>query len=713
MPEPETNKPGERGNQDYGTPVYSGHDSARKDSSAELTANPSEEETAVSETAPEPGERGQEEAAESVGLSEFAEDVVSGLEHAGLDAEESETFEQADGESGKELPGTSEAFLAEWGSFGTGPQSASPGQEPTESFIRPESPAPSLNALSRMGLAGYAEAASTSTLRTGKHEELADAVQSALLSIYGEAAHQSAERDYSNAALGDDASSGMSWNKGLKADFAPSNGDDLSPQDVILNYFDYSPGGNGSAPSAHGRASHHEGPVPQFVRGRPEPAASQQRNWAAQDYPAYRPERGQAEIKTGQYDGPPSFSFPVPAAAPARAGGRTGHESSKLLGAAAIGLMGGIAIAASLAAFLIYGPRPASVEIPGIGNLRLDKDEQGYGQAGQEETGRDLQKVATVKSGQEFTSELLAADMAATPGQPAPLSISVRSQQPFEKTLVSISGLPEGGRLNAGVDTGGGNWLLPPRRLSGLSINLPVGAPDNIPIQVQLLDSNARTPLSGKTEFVIRVRSANSAAGAQIASAGPAAPALRPAQAPSQALTFSTQTLPPPQAIFPASGTTAVQTASPRSGPTVLAAPAELNFKAQTVPAPAPPAFQASLAPGTSPAVQEQAAVRRANPRPEVEDLIREGNKRMREGDILEARQFYQKAVALGDAAGDAEASLAMGRSYDPIYFARIDKKNAEPDAAKAFEWYRKARDAGAAQTAMVRIENLKHFLNE
>ena len=81
----------------------------------------------------------------------------------------------------------------------------------------------------------------------------------------------------------------------------------------------------------------------------------------------------------------------------------------------------------------------------------------------------------------------------------------------------------------------------------------------------------------------------------------------------------------------------------------------------------------------------------------------------MREGDILEARQFYQKAVVFGD----AEAALAMGRSYDPIYFARIDKKNAEPDAAKAFDWYRKAMDAGAAQTAMVRIENLKHFLNE
>ncbi len=40
----------------------------------------------------------------------------------------------------------------------------------------------------------------------------------------------------------------------------------------------------------------------------------------------------------------------------------------------------------------------------------------------------------------------------------------------------------------------------------------------------------------------------------------------------------------------------------------------------------------------------------------------------MREGDILGARESYQKALAFGDAA----AALVMGRSYDPIYFAKI-----------------------------------------
>jgi hypothetical protein len=669
MPEPDAKRPGERGDDDFGTPGLNGQDPGRKEPGAESAGSPSPEEIAGSGAAPAAGrdadEGGNEEPAEAAidaGLSEFADDVVSGLEHARFGAEGSETFDQGSEDSGKEPAESSETLFADWGSSGTGEQGASPAQR-GESFIRPDSPAPSLNALSRMGLAGNAESAGTSAQRAGKHEELADAVQSALLSIYGETAQQSAERDYPNAATGDGVSSSMSWNKGLNADFAPSNanGDSMSPQDVILNYFDYSPGGNRSAPSAYGRA-------PQ--------GAPQQRNWAAQDYSAYRPERVQGEAQT-------AYSYPVPAAMPAtsRPGGRTGQESSKLLGAAAIGLMGGIAIAASLAAFLIYGPSQSSIKIPGIGELRVDKVDL---PAGQTEAG------GTVKSAPEFSSEMLAADMTATPGQPAPLSLSIRPQ-PSERVYVSIGGLPEGGRLNAGVDMGGGNWLLTPRRLSGLTINLPAGSADAVPIQVQLLDGNARTPLSAKTGFVIRVRSTSSA--------GTAAPATA---------AFDTQTFSQPRGpVTPP----AVQELSANSGagPQIASAgtavPATAAFNTQT--------FSQPQRPVTPPVVQEPATVRRFNPRPEVEDLIREGNKRMREGDIVEARQFYQKAVALGDAAGDAEASLAMGRSYDPIYFARIDKKNAEPDAAKAFEWYRKARDAGAAQTAMVRIENLKHFLNE
>ena len=240
--------------------------------------------------------------------------------------------------------------------------------------------------------------------------------------------------------------------------------------------------------------------------------------------------------------------------------------------------------------------------------------------------------------------------------------------------------------MSQGVDATGGNWLLPPRRLNGLTITLPAGTSDPVPLEVQLLDSSARTPLSAKAAFAVAVRPGGSGfatqgmggmSGMSGMAASTQALAPRPSQPPTPTYSYNTQ--PPPLPSTPA--------------------------RTQTWPG-ASTQSQATATLGPRPGGATQNAPRT---RPEVEDLIREGNKRMRDGDILEARQHYQRAVDLGD----PEAMLAMGRSYDPIYFARIEKKNAEPDAARAFEWYKKAMDAGATQTAMVRMENLKHFLNE
>ncbi len=118
----------------------------------------------------------------------------------------------------------------------------------------------------------------------------------------------------------------------------------------------------------------------------------------------------------------------------------------------------------------------------------------------------------------------------------------------------------------------------------------------------------------------------------------------------------------------------------------------------------APAIVPASLAQRPEPVEPAKA---RPMPKPEVVTLIRQGNKLMREGDIIGARAAYREAAVFGDPA----AALVMGRSYDPIYFARIAKRNAEPDPAKAFEWYGLARDSGAFQTAVVRIEDLKRFM--
>ncbi len=626
----------------------------------------------------------------------------------------------------------SDMGLASWGASEGVEEPAAHEEPPVE--LEPEPHLQSLSTLGRLELAStpaFAEFQGSSGA-THKHDELADAVQSALLSVYGEQTATPVETIFQKKAIpaADRDSASLIWNKesspvtdslspqevisnyfdytpeeeGAKAaaaDFNSPASDGRTPQEVILNYFDYpSPqSGNGARQSDYEPAGGLEDEEPITLRPRSEPAGPLRRPRPSQQEPIQRPEWTEASTQPGQYSGAPSFPVPAagPANAPKPAAATHGEESSRLLGAAAIGLMGGIAIAASLAAFLIYGPHPATVEIPGIGNLRLDKDEQGYGRpiTIQEEGPKEPLRN-TARAPAEYSSEIFAADAVAVAGQPAPLSIGIRSQLPFEKTLVAIAGVPEGGRLSAGVDVGGGSWLVPPKRLNGLTISLPQGLPSSIYLEAQLLDSNARTPVSPKGTFGVRLVSPSATNAPALADAGQGQPAFAPRQPPQpgSGSAFDTQTAAAP------GRTAGAQTPA-----------GDASFSTQTL-VTSPPQRAAAApfpaAPQASPPGQQNAA-RRTGPRPEVEDLIREGNKHMREGDILEARQFYQKAVGFGD----PEAALAMGRSYDPIYFARIEKKNAEPDAAKAFDWYKRAMDAGASQTAMVRIENLKHFLNE
>ena len=641
----------------------------------------------------------------------------------------------------------SDVSLASWGaSQGVGGEDSIPEAEPEEAPQPRYSGAQTLAGLGLPSGSSFAEYAAPSGADLSKHDELADAVESALRSVYGEQPAKPAAKPFQKPAIAEEkAAPSLVWNRSS----SPAN-DDLTPQEVIFNYFDYVPeeddrkpgapaehendgltpqevilnyfdypsstqNGNGY-PHAARSPSGREREEPITLRSSQEPVVPLRRAPPPEERPAYREEwPAQApQPQPQQYSGPPSFPVPGPALPPQRPTAQmAAQESSRLLGAAAIGLMGGIAIAASLAAFLIYGPHPAAVDIPGIGNLRLDRDEQGYGRTLQDEAVREPAR-GRARAPVEMSSEILASDAVAVPGQPTSLAISIRSAQSFEKMLVSIAGIPEGGRLSAGVDTGGGSWLIAPRRLNGLTINLPAGTPEVVSLEAQLLDSNTRMPLSARGTFAVRVmQSGGSAASASLSQTvsppapAPAYPARQPQQQSAANYPFTTQILSQPTAPAAAAN---VQRAAPAQAP----APApDLGFRYQSEAPPPPPQRQAALAPQTMisppPPAFTSSATRRAAPRPEVEDLIREGNKRMREGDIVEARQFYQRAVAFGD----AEAALAMGRSYDPIYFARIEKKNSDPDAAKAFDWYKRAMDAGASQTAMVRIENLKHFLNE
>ncbi len=618
---------------------------------------------------------------EEANIRELAESVMSSLKEAGI---ETETNEGAQDFPDPRLPEDEAGVFAGWDELIDEPTAG----DGLELEIQEEqAPAPPFEALiggerslSEIGLAAAALDASdqegdAGEEQTSKHDELADAVQSALASIYGEPAPGVAKP----ASAAELRMRGTGWDApGVIA----SPDDNLSPQDVILNYFSYeSDAQKGDSGGAFNGA-------PLYDRGAGEDDLDREPYPPAPAQPQWTP----SLARQGAYEGPASFPVPANLAANSNAA-PSERESSRLLGAAAAGLIGGIAIAASLAVFVInsYGPgmRPGM----GAGARALDASEQGYGRRLRLQ-GDEASTSGDVAAPVEQPVTIAVADSSATPGQPSALSIAVKPEGSADQALVSITGVPDGARLNAGVDAGGGNWLLPPHRLKGLAINLPPSASEPFLLGVQLLDSSVRTPLTEKKQFAVRLAAAKPEAAsiaafpsAVLAEASHEAPKPAQESAPSS---FSTQTIPVPE--------------KPAPRPEPQAQVSDATFRTQTIPAQASPAEAPRLAALAAPGFQPKGA-----PRGEIEDLIREGNKRMREGDILEARQLYQKAVVTGD----PEAALAMGRSYDPIYFARIDKKNAEPDAAKAFDWYRKAMDAGAAQTAKVRIENLKHFLNE
>ncbi len=341
--------------------------------------------------------------------------------------------------------------------------------------------------------------------------------------------------------------------------------------------------------------------------------------------------------------------------------------------------------------FVISSYGPGGRAATGAASPASDASEPGYGRWIQRSPEAETSKGAAATPSPEAVPAVAASDVVVTPGLPSALAIEVNPEQANDRSLISVTGVPEGARLNAGIDAGGGNWLLPPRRVAGLTINVPAGTSDAT-LGVQVLDSNVRTPLSGKTQFAIHVNGPK-----------PEPAVSTPKPEPAAVLTIA-QTAPQEPAAAPETPKPAKAAQSFFSTETVPATAAGM------VPQPEPqarPATQSGAARQAAPSRQVALPASSDQPKSAVEDLIREGNRRMKEGDILEARRLYQKAVGLGD----PEAALAMGRSYDPIYFARIDRKNAEPDAARAFDWYRKAMDGGATQTAMVRIENLKHFL--
>jgi TPR repeat protein len=111
----------------------------------------------------------------------------------------------------------------------------------------------------------------------------------------------------------------------------------------------------------------------------------------------------------------------------------------------------------------------------------------------------------------------------------------------------------------------------------------------------------------------------------------------------------------------------------------------------------------ATLQPGT-PGAQDpplSTAVRALDPE-KIKLLTKRGEQFIAAGDVVTARIAFQRAAE----AGDANAAIALGATYDPTVLARFGVVGITADVSEARSWYRKAEKLGSPE-ATRRLELL------
>lgn len=86
----------------------------------------------------------------------------------------------------------------------------------------------------------------------------------------------------------------------------------------------------------------------------------------------------------------------------------------------------------------------------------------------------------------------------------------------------------------------------------------------------------------------------------------------------------------------------------------------------------------------------------------EIAALLKRGQDYLQNGDIVSARLMLRRAAS----AGDPQAALLLGASYDPTVLRDLGVLGFAPDPGQARTWYQKAADAGLPEAAR-RLERL------
>ena len=164
-----------------------------------------------------------------------------------------------------------------------------------------------------------------------------------------------------------------------------------------------------------------------------------------------------------------------------------------------------------------------------------------------------------------------------------------------------------------------------------------------------------------------------------------------------QSITAVTPQTPPTQPVLDGANRLAALSSEPTSTGDVRALEPSL-----AVPMPvAPPVSVVVTSEPDSPASTLIPAIPHADTGLSAADitvLLARGDKSFSSGDVASARLYYGRAVD----AGDGQAALRLGETFDPGFLERAHLRSARGDLAAALSWYRRARDMGVAEAEVL-----------
>jgi TPR repeat protein len=91
------------------------------------------------------------------------------------------------------------------------------------------------------------------------------------------------------------------------------------------------------------------------------------------------------------------------------------------------------------------------------------------------------------------------------------------------------------------------------------------------------------------------------------------------------------------------------------------------------------------------PSAADDPAIRMLDPEV-IKLLMRQGEQLIATGDVVTARTVFQRAAE----AGNADAAIALGATYDPNVLAKLGVVGVSADVGKARSWYQRAETLGS-----------------